>query len=148
MLALGAVAAALVLQQRLTEAVPAMTALRDAGPFRATVTVNGTPQLGAAVQALRRGEAFGWAGSLCAAPDTALLIEARLIRAASGELVLSRARDLPPDARGCASDAWDIVLPPDLPPGRYSLQRTLILTPPAGAPVPRALPPLAVTVLP
>jgi hypothetical protein len=144
MFALGAIATCLVLQQRLAQ--------REAdiadGPYRAALAPDGSVQLGPPVRALHRGEAFGWAGSFCVAPHTAMLLQARLINLADNRVLLYRERDLSADARGCGSAGWEIALPPDTPPGRYQLQRYLLLTPPAEPPSTRTLPPLAVTVLP
>jgi hypothetical protein len=39
-------------------------------------------------------------------------------------------------------------LPPDIAPGRYLIERNLLLTPAAGAPAARALPAMFVSVLP
>ncbi len=144
MIALGAIAACLVLQQRLAQTGPDMSD----GPYRALRAPDGSVQLGPPVRAFHRGEAFGWAGSFCIAPHTAMLLQARLVNLADNRVLLYRERSIPADARGCGSASWEIELPPDTPPGRYQLQRYLLLTPQTGAPGTRALPPLAVDVLP
>lgn len=148
MLALGAIAMVMTVQQNLPKLVGRTDPAHGDGPFRATVAVDGTWQLGAAVTALHRGEAIAWLGSFCVAPTSAALFQARLIDLADQRVVLMRSRDLVRDAQGCGSAAWDIVLPADLPPGRYQLQRSLSVTQAGGLPVTRALPPLAVTVVP
>ncbi len=144
MIALGVVATCLTLQQRLAPADPDMSD----GPYRASLGSDGALQLGPPVRAFHRGEAFGWAGSFCVTPQTAMLLQARLVNLADNRVLLYRERDVPADARGCGSASWDIVLPADTPPGHYQLQRYLLLTPPGAAPSTRTLPPLAVDVLP
>ncbi len=144
MIALGAVATCMVLQQRINPARPDMAG----GPYRATIAPDGSVQLGPPARAFHRGEAFGWAGSFCVPPQTAMLLQARLVNLADNRVLLYRERDVPADARGCGSASWDIALPPDTPPGHYQLQRALLLTPSAAAPSTRTLPPLAVEVLP
>ena len=146
--ALGATGLGLVVQQRLDRGREGMWLEHTEGPFRATVRVDGTAELGAAFTALQRGEAFGWAGTLCTAPDTGMLMQARLVRLSDNAVLLYRERSLPADARGCSSAVWDIVLPADTPPGRYQVQRFVLLTPRAAPPFTRTLPPLSLDVRP
>ena len=129
MIAVGVVGSWLVLQRRLAEPPTNMSALHTDGPFRSILGADGTSQLGAAVKAVYRGEAFGWASSFCVAPETRLLMQVRLVHVADNRVLLYRERDLPADGRGCSSAAWSLVLPADAPPGHYQLQRFLMLTP-------------------
>jgi hypothetical protein len=146
MVALGAIVSCMVLQHRLMEPDSDVSDLRTDGPFRTTIAADGSFQLGAAVGAFRRGEAFGWTNSFCVAPETVLLMQVRLVHMADNRVLLYQERNLPADAHGCSSATWNVVLPPDAPPGRYHLQRFLMLTPATGAPRNHTLPSLEVNV--
>ena len=146
MVALGFIGSVLVVQQRLRDRGDDMTGLRTEGPFRATVAADGTVQQGVAVQALHRGEAFGWSSSFCTSTQTGMLMQVRMVHLADNRVLLYRERALPADARGCSSAPWNIVLPPDTPPGRYQVQRFLLLTPIDGAARTHTLPPLTLDV--
>jgi hypothetical protein len=148
MAALGAVALGLVAQQRMARTATSLTEMHSAGPLRASIAADGDVQLGGAVQALPRSQALGWLASFCVAPGGTALLQVLLRRADDPRVLFSRARVLGLDASGCASAAWAISLPPDIAPGRYLIERNLLLTPAAGAPAARALPAMFVSVLP
>jgi hypothetical protein len=148
MAALGAVALGLVAQQHMVRTATSLTQVHSTGPLRASIAPDDAVQLGAAVQALHRGQAIGWLASFCVAPGGTALLQVLLRRADDPGVLLSRARAVGLDASGCASAAWAISLPQAIAPGRYLIERSLLLTPAAGAPAARALPAMFVSVLP
>ena len=148
MLAVGLVGAGLVAQQYLTAKHDDLRYEHTDGPFPATTSADGSIRLGATVQAFHRGDSFGWASSFCALPHAGLLLQARLVSLVDNEVLLYRERMVDADAMGCSASRWNIALPADMPPGRYQLQRFLLLTPKSAAPRIVHLPPLAVEVVP
>jgi hypothetical protein len=118
-------------------------AARIDGPFLARETCGAVETAGAA-QAFRRGQRVGWVVWL--EPGGPVMLTA-LLRRPDGTATLAwSVRLAEADGRGRRPQTSSLLLPPDLPPGRYDIVQE-IRTQPEGV-LAAAVPPFHVDVLP
>ena len=143
MLGLGVVGLGLTVQQYVS-ATCVVTALRTDGPFRArpgAMVHEAAPGTGFAP-----GEIALWHSSFCTSPHMRLVAQARLLNMSGGAVLVYNEAALLPDEQGCTLADGQITIPSNAPPGRYQVQRFVLVTPPSGVPSVRTLPPLTLTV--